>query len=116
MDDTKEPTLTVTFKLPENLNQRLDEKIIADGYGMRGKSKWIREAIEQFFTYDDFPELVSIADDIENATDSVSVRFPRKLLLEIEEMVISIRKEHPELEGVKSKIVRAAVIQRLIRY
>ncbi len=108
-------TLTGTFKILGTLNQKLDERIIADGYGMRGKSRWIREAIEKLFTYPDFPELISISDDMENANHSISVRFPRKLLLEIEKAVILVRKEYPELEGIKSRIVRTAIIQRLIR-
>jgi hypothetical protein len=108
-------TITGTFKILESLNQKLNEKIIANGYGMRGKSKWVREAIEKLFTYSDFPELVSLSDDIANSNHSISVRLPRKLFLEIEKAVISIRKEHPELEGVKSLIVRTSIIQRLIR-
>ncbi|MEI8055109.1 MAG: hypothetical protein WCH10_03810 [bacterium] len=115
MHEDQNITLTGTFKILETLNQKLDERIIADGYGMRGKSKWIREAVEKLFTYPDFPELVSISDDMENANHPISVRFPRNLLLEIEKVVISIRKEYPELEGIKSRIIRTAIIQRLIR-
>lgn len=116
MSESSNATITVTFKIPTTLNQKLDERIIANGYGMRGKSKWVREAIEKLFTYPDFPELVSLSDDIENVNLSVSVRIPRQLFLEIEKMVTSVRKEYPEIEGVKSRIARTAIIQRLIRY
>ena len=115
MYENQNTTLTSTFKIPDTLNQKLNEKVIADGYGMRGKSRWIKEAIEKLFTYQNFPELVFFSDDIENANHSISVRFPRKLLLEVEKMVMSVRREYPELEGVKSRIVRTAIIQRLIQ-
>ena len=107
--------ITVTFKTLETLNHRLNEKIIADGYGMRGKSKWVREAIEKLFTYRDYAELVAISDDMESAKHSISIRLPRQLFLAIEEAVIDIRKDFPGLEGVKSRIIRTAILQRLIR-
>ena len=43
---------------------------------------------------------------------ALMVRFPRDFL---EEKVILIRKDYPELEGVKSKIIRIAIMQRLLR-
>lgn len=115
MYEDKNITITGTFKILDSLNQKLDEKVIADGYGMRGKSKWVREALEKLFTYSDFPELVSISDDMENANHPITVRLPRKLFLEIEKAVITIRKNFPELEGIKSLIMRTAIMQRLIR-
>ena len=115
MTDNENPTLTITFKIPGTLNQKLDENIISDGYGMRGKSKWVREAIEKLFTYPDFPELVSLSDDIENSNHSISVRFPKTLLIELDKMVIAVRREYPELEGVRSRIIRTAIIQRFFR-
>jgi hypothetical protein len=115
MKKESDVTLTGTFKILSALNQRLDEKIVADGYGMRGKSRWIREAIEDLFTYPDYAELVSLSDEMESCKCFISIRLPRKLFLDMEKAVINIRKEFPELEGVKSRIVRTAIIQRLIR-
>ncbi len=111
----KDATLTGTFKILDNLNQMLNEKVIANGYGMRGKSRWVREAIESLFTYSDCAELVSISSEMENANYPLSVRLPRKLFLDMEKAVIVIRKKFPELEGIKSRIVRTAILQRLIR-
>ena len=107
--------LTGTFKVLDSLNQKIDEEVIADGYGMRGKSRWIREAIEELLTYPNYTELISLSDEMEDCKHSISIRLPRELFLEIEKAVINIRKEFPELEGIKSRIVRTAIIQRLIR-
>lgn len=112
----KEKKSVTTFKISSALNQKLDEKIIADGYGMRGKSKWLREAIEQLFTYPNYPELVSLTDDCEIADHAIVIRAPEKLFFDIEQAIIPIRKIQPDIEGVKSKVVRTAILQRLIRW
>jgi len=112
---TKEKNITTSFKISDILNRKLDERIITDGYGMRGKSKWLREAIERLFTYPNYPELVSLTDDCEIANHPISIRAPAKLFLEIEQAIIPIRKIQPDIEGVKSKIVKTAILQRLIR-
>jgi hypothetical protein len=112
----KEKIITVTFKISAPLNQKINEKIIADGYGMHGKSKWLREAIEKLFIIPNYPELVSLAGDMENVICSISIRIPEQLFLEIEKAIVPIRKLSPNLEGVKSKILRTAALQRLIRW
>ena len=60
----KNKNITVTFKIPAALNRKLDESVINNNYGMRGKNRWIREAIVDLFTYENFSELVSISDDM----------------------------------------------------
>lgn len=115
VNNEQNKALTISFKIPITLNQKMNEKIIVDGYGMRGKSRWVKEAIEALLTYSDFPELVSFSDAIENTNYANSIRIPRQLLLNIENAVIAVRKEYPDLEGVKSRIIRTAILQRLIR-
>lgn len=107
--------LTTTAKLPKSIQQTMLEKIIRDGYGMRGKSKWISEAIEHFLILDNYPELVDIANEMEEMTDVVSMRLSRELVQKLDVAIIVVRKEFPALEGVKSSIIRASIIQRLIR-
>lgn len=108
-------TSASSFKILATLNQKLDERVVADGYGMRGKSRWVREAIENLLANPDCGELVSLSDEAVGKTNSISVRLPQELFLEMEKEVIDIRRNHPEIEGIKSKIVRTAIIQRLIR-
>lgn len=107
--------LTTTAKLPKSVQQKLLEKVIGDGYGMRGKSKWIGEAIEHFLSLANYPELVDIATEMEEMTDVVSMRLTRELAQQLDDAVIVVRKDFPALEGVKSCIIRASIIQRLIR-
>lgn len=119
---------TTTAKIPKAINQQMLEKIIQDGYGMRGKSRWINEAVTSFLKLDNYPELVDIADDVTNksstdeseeknkqAMEIISLRISNELMLALENAVIEIRKLYPAIEGVKGKIIRASIIQRLIR-
>lgn len=104
-----------SIKLQKNLHQRLQRRIIEDGYGMRGKSKWIIESIESLLTLSDYPTLVDIAEDMDQLSDMVSIRVPENLMIRIEQAVVQVRKQYPKSEGVKSNLIRASIMQRLLR-
>lgn len=104
-----------SIKLQKNLHRRLQQRIIEDGYGMRGKSKWIIEAVESLLELIDYPTLVEIAEDMDHLNDIVSIRLPENLMLRIEKAVIHVRKQYPTIEGVKSNLIRASIIQRMLR-
>lgn len=106
--------ITTSAKVPKTLHQAMLEKIIKDGYGMRGKSKWINEAIDRFLQLPNYPELVEIADDIEESSEVISFRVAEEMLLRLDQAVIEVRKQYPGLEGVKSNIIRASILQSLI--
>ncbi|OGT07207.1 MAG: hypothetical protein A2103_03040 [Gammaproteobacteria bacterium GWF2_41_13] len=111
----KEELSSLSFKLLSNIHQKLNERVIADGYGMRGKSKWVKEAIIQLFALENFHELVWLSTEIEAKSDTVSIRIPRSLSVEIEHAIVKLRTNYPTLEGVQSKIIRTAIMQRLLR-
>lgn len=104
-----------SIKLQKKLHRRLQQRIIADGYGMRGKSRWIIEAVESLLQLNDFPSLVDIANNMDQLSDIISIRLPASLMNQIEEAVIAVRKQYPRMEGVKSNLIRASIIQRLLR-
>lgn len=107
--------VTTSIKLQKNLHRRLQQRIIEDGYGMRGKSKWIIESIESLLALSDYPTLVDIADDMDQFSDMISIRLPEELAIRIEKAVIHIRKQFPTIEGVKSNMIRASIMQRLLQ-
>ena len=104
-----------SIKLQKNLHRRLQQRIIADGYGMRGKSKWIIESIEALLTIADYPTLVDIAEDMDQLSDMVSIRLPEAVMQKIDQAILRIRQQYPTIEGVKSNLIRASIIQRLLR-
>lgn len=107
--------VVTSIKLQKKLHHRLQQRIIEDGYGMRGKSKWIIESVESLLGLDDYPTLVEIAEDMNQLTEIVSIRLPEDLMLKIERAVVQVRKQYPSIEGVKSNLIRASIVQRLLR-
>jgi len=107
--------VVTSIKLQKKLHHRLQQRIIEDGYGMRGKSKWIIESVESLLRLADFPTLVDIAEDMNQLTEIVSIRLPEELMLKIERAVVQVRKQYPSIEGVKSNLIRASIVQRLLR-
>lgn len=106
----------VTFNVPKIMYREYSSRIVEDGYGMRGKSFWIQEAVEFLLDLDGFEEYVSYCDGIRHfdAVDSVMLTKPAKS--KIASAKLTVRKKYPSLEGVQSNIIRAAILQRLLRY
>lgn len=107
----------ITVRLPVSLEMDFMKRVITDGYGMKGKSKWVYEAILHFMRLDDFEEYVEYADEMESPekTKLQSFYFDLEFVRLLNDSVIKVRKQHPHLEGIKSLIIRSSIIQRLFR-
>ena len=99
--------------MPLNLKTTLRQVVADDGYGGKGKSRWVREALTQLFKHD--PDLmnVGVGDDLEvnDAEDAFFLSMENGLA--IDAAVEIIRSQYPRAEGVQSAIIRAAVRYRL---
>lgn len=107
--------IKTTVRLPKATRQEMIQTIIANGYGMRGKSKWVSEAINQLLAINSFHELVDIGDEIAELTEVESIYLDAELKEEINQALILIRRYFPSMEGVQSCIIRTSIIQRLLR-
>jgi len=91
--------------------------IKAEGYGQRGKAKWISEAIVDLIDNKEFLELMSVGldepSDLLSAPDGISVNTDVRTKLD--EALKTLRLEYPESQSYQSAIVRTAIFQRLIR-
>lgn len=105
----------ITFAVPENLRNELRQHVIKDGYGLRGKSRWISEAVENFLQFKDFLELISYSDEMYGFDQIETVVIDYNLKTQLDKAVVEIRKEFPTIEGVKSRIMRTAILQRILR-
>lgn len=105
----------ICFYLPENLQKDFKEQMIKDGYDLKGKSKWVSEAIERLFSIMSYAELVKINDEMRvfGKVDTVSV--DKMLKKQLDNAVVDVRRKYPSIEGVQSRIVRTAIVQRLLR-
>lgn len=107
--------IMTSVKLQKLLHYKMQQRVISDGYGMRGKSKWVIESIEKFLQLPDYPLLVDIADDMDQLSEIMSIRLSEEVMSKIENAIIEVRRQYPAMEGVKSNVVRASIMQRLLR-
>lgn len=106
----------ITFVIPANLQEDLKNRLIEDGYAIREKSRWVAEAVEKLLITDSFPDLVKINDEMKGFEKLESVVISKELKKQVDDAVIDIRKIYPVIEGVQSRILRTAIVQRLLRY
>ena len=107
--------IMTSVKLQKKLHFNMQKRVIEDGYGMKGKSKWIIESIESFLELSDYPDLVDIAEDMDRLSDIVSLRIPEYLMDKMDKAIVKVRRKYPTIEGVKSNLIRASILQRLLR-
>ncbi len=106
-----------SFKIPSTLEIEMNKKIVAQGYGLRGKSKWISDSLEQFLTCQDehfVLECISYAEELENLDKTVTFRLSPAIDELLNCWAIKARVNMPMIEGVKSKIIRTAIIHGLL--
>lgn len=104
----------ISFVIPHNLQQELRERIVIDGYSLKGKSLWVAEAVEQLFKLNGYIDLVKVNDEMTGFEKFESVVVGRELKKQLDKSIISIRMKYPNIEGVQSRILRTAILQRLL--
>lgn len=104
----------ISFVVPESLQQDLRKRIVLDGYTLKGKSRWVGEAIIQLFQLSEYVDLVKVNDTMSGFEKFESVTVDKSLKKQLDDSVITVRKKYPEIEGVQSRIIRTALLQRLL--
>lgn len=111
---TANDKVKITFVLPAALQQDMKEKMIREGYDLKGKSRWVSEAIESLLEMKSFPELVRLNDEMSGFGKMESVLISRDLKLRLEAAIRTVREKYLMLEGVQSRLMRTAIMQRLL--
>jgi len=109
-------TIKISFVLPSTLQHDLKKSIVDAGYSLKQKSRWISEAIQSLLEIKTLPELIKINDVMSGFEKFESAIIDKTLKTQIDAAVVAVRKVYPQLEGVQSKIVRTAIVQRIIRH
>lgn len=107
--------IRVSYFLPEAILTDIKNAMVHDGYDLKGKSKWVSEAIYQLLSMPNYSELVTISSQMDGFEKMDSISIDKTLKLELDNAVLHIKKEFPVIEGVQSKILRTAIVQRLLR-
>lgn len=108
---------TKSFKIPTSLEIEMNKKLVFEGYGLRGKSKWICDSICKFLTFPDkefILDCIELSEELENLDKSISFRPTSVVDHLLDEWVVNVRMKMPTIEGLKSKIIRTAIIHNLL--
>lgn len=112
----KNPSIITSFRMPIALESKMQKKITESGYGIRGKSKWLCREIEGFLLTERegfVIDAVRFFEDITSHNKSICFR-PTTIIQDLlSAWLVRVRRASPEMEGVKSKIIRAAVMNSI---
>lgn len=109
----------VSVVIPEALHKEMSDTMSQFGYelhnGLHNVSLWVTEALEALLKNPKYPELVQIGDSMSNFKKTIFVSLEPGLYAELNRAVVNVRTEFPSMDGVKSRLLRTAIIQRLLR-
>lgn len=107
--------IRVSYCLPEAILADVKGAMMRQGYDLKGKSKWISEAIHQLLAMENYGDLVMISNQMDGFEKLDSISIEMDLKTKLDSAILEIRKQFPIIEGVQSKILRTAIVQRLLR-
>ena len=113
---TKKKTKKITVRFPKRLKAEMQAALIKSGYGLHGKSRWLKEAINAFLLQPSFVDYVEHGIDINQAELSEVEAFylDSDTIQMMKNAFMKVRVKYPLFEGVQSAIIRAAVIYNLM--
>jgi len=111
--NTEEKT-RISVMLPKQACLEIRQKMLKEGYSLREKSKWYSEAIESFLKLNGFQQYVEMASEVDELSQPETIYISKQLKDLLDTSIIKVRKKFPKLEGVKSLIVRASIVRRLL--
>lgn len=113
--ETQMPKKRLTYFLPNQLHGEMLEQLQKEGYSSREKSRWICEAVENLLTLENYIDLVSYSDDMEGLSKKDTLTLPEILKGKLSKSSIIIKTKYPSMDGVQSRIIRTAILQRILR-
>ena len=104
----------ISVILSENDVKEIHAKMLNEGYSLREKSKWVSEAIDDFVKLKEYQSLVEMAELVHDYTKNETIYITPEIEAKLDEAILKVRTQYPILEGVKSLIVRASIVRRLV--
>lgn len=114
--EIKRKTKKITVRFPRKLKAEMQASLIKSGYGLHGKSRWLKEAITTFVRQSDFVDFVEHGIDINQAEllDVEAFYLDQQTIELLTNAIVRVRVKYPLFEGVQSALVRAAVVYVLM--
>jgi hypothetical protein len=106
----------ITVRFPKRLRTEMQTSLAKSGYGLRGKSRWLKDAITAFLLQPDFVDYVENGIDINQAELSVVEAFylDADTIQMLKSAFVKVRVKYPLFEGVQSALIRSAVVYNLM--
>ena len=106
----------ITVRFSKRLKAEMQVALIKSGYGLRGKSRWLKEAILTFLRLKDFIDYVEQGIDINQAELSEVEAFylDMETIQLLKDAYLEIRVKYPLFEGIQSALIRASTIYQLM--
>ena len=114
--DAIQKTKKITVRFPKRLKAEMQAALVKSGYGLHGKSRWLKEAIATFLRQPDFVDYVENGIDINQAELSEVEAFYLDIdtIQILKHAFVKVRVKYPLFEGVQSALLRSAVIYSLM--
>lgn len=114
--EIKRKTKKITVRFPKKLKAEMQACLIKSGYGLHGKSRWLKESILAFVRQADFVDFVENGIDINQAELSAVEAFylDQETIELLTSAIVQVRVKYPLFEGVQSALVRAAIVYTLM--
>lgn len=106
-------TTPVWLRLPKDLHKKWFKASLADGFGERGNSRWLEEALMDLSKFDRLlRQSISGEDDQDNDTKTV-VRLSHDAYETLVDMRRDVLSTTEDDQGVRAMILRCAIRHRL---
>lgn len=105
----------VAVLLPSKMRREMLESVLRDEYGMRGKSRWVAEAVADLLDRREWLLTAGAGEGLVPNPAHEVVYLEPALKGRIEDAVLEMRTRNPMMEGPQSAIIRAAITRRLLR-
>lgn len=114
--DPKQKTRKLTVRFSKSLKNEMQIALIKAGYGLHGKSRWLKEALRSFLSIPNFVEYVENGIDINQAELSEVEAFYVDMYTVqlLKNAFVDVRIQNPLFEGVQSALIRAATVYQLM--
>ena len=114
--DKEKKAKRLTVRFSKRLKSEMQLLLIKSGYGLHGKSRWLKETLHVFLQQPNYIDYVEHGTNLNQADLTVVEAFSLDALTHqlIKDSLVKIRIKYPLFEGVQSALVRSAIIYRLM--
>ena len=110
--------IRIQVRLPAPLLSELNQTMLSNDYGLKGRSRWVEEAICFLTNLENFEDLVTLDETMHTTLFPCSFTLSETTKKTLEDALLkSLTKAMPEYRKnlSLSSIVRTAILQRLFR-